>query len=147
MILLFWKGPNRILQSMDLNSLETMERKYGTCYQTTVNQWYHWVILKNIIKSRNGPSCKCPVESVLLLSNCYTCSVSNVILVYLTICIRLFYVCLPFYSLHASMGNVYKLSTLVFTSSFYVIHIWTANCATIYMYYFHVNVTLFTHVG
>ena len=28
--------------------------------------------------------------------------------------------------------------------SSYIIHIWTANCA---MYYFHVNVTVFTHVG
>ena len=44
-------------------------------------------------------------------------------------------VCVPFYSLHASIGNVYKLCTLLFTSSFYIIHTWTAN---VDMYYFHV---------
>ena len=34
------EGPGRILQSTDLNPLETMKQKYGTCYQTTVNQLY-----------------------------------------------------------------------------------------------------------
>ena len=92
---------------------------------------------KNIIKSWNGPSYKCPVCStffklVLLFSNCCTsCSVSNVIPVYLTISIRLFYVCVPFYSLYASMGNGYKLSTLLFTPSF--LHNSFTNCKLCYV--------------
>ena len=49
-----------------------------------------------------------------------------------------------FMILHASIDNVYKLSTLVFTPSSYVIRIWIANCV---MYYSHVHVIVFTNVG
>ena len=42
------------------------------------------------------------------------------------------------------MDNFYKLSTLVFTPSSYVIHIWIANCA---MYYSHAHAIVFTNVG
>ena len=47
----------------------------------------------------------------------------------LTLCIRLFYVCVHhFMILHVSIDNVYKISTLVYTPSSYVIRLWIANC-------------------
>ena len=49
-----------------------------------------------------------------------------------------------FMILHVYIDNVKKLSTLVFTPSYYVIRIWIANCA---MYYTHVHVIVFTNVG
>ena len=46
--------------------------------------------------------------------------------------------------LHVSINNDYKLSTLVFTPSSYVIRIWIAKCA---VYYSHVHVIVLTNVG
>ena len=45
------------------------------------------------------------------------------------------------------MGNGYKLSTLMFTSSFYIIHMNCKLCNVLFPYHFHVNVTVFTQVG
>ena len=45
-ILLFWKDLNRIQQGTGLNPVEIVGQKYGICYQTTVNQLYHWVTLR-----------------------------------------------------------------------------------------------------
>ena len=43
---LFWKDLNRIQQGTGLNPFEIMGQEYGICYQITVNQLYHWVILR-----------------------------------------------------------------------------------------------------